>query len=157
MANFQTAIQVLFQHEGGLVTDPNDSGGTTNFGICQRWNPDLDIPNITQAEAETYYFTKWWKEYKLDQINDDDLACYMLDHGVNTGMAAVTCVVQRAIGAVVDGIMGPNTIALINARYFPGMLSVIQTGLWVHYQKIIEDHPGDAKFRDGWYTRCFEL
>jgi lysozyme family protein len=93
----------------------------------------------------------------LNQINDDDLATYMLDHGVNTGMNAMVVVVQAAVNTVADGQIGPHTIAAINSTYQPSMLPTIMNGLWAHYQKILVAHPEDEKFRNGWHNRCFSL
>jgi lysozyme family protein len=157
MSNFETAIEILLQHEGGFVNDPNDAGGATNFGITQRDNPTLDIPNLTRDDAIAYYKANWWLKYGLDKINDDDLACYVLDHGVNTGMNAIVVVVQQTVNTIVDGQIGPHTIAAINSNYNPMMMSDIQNGLWQHYLKVLAAHPEYEKFRNGWHNRCFSL
>jgi len=49
--NFNLAIPVILQHEGGYVNDPNDAGGATKYGISQRTYPNLDIANLTVAQA----------------------------------------------------------------------------------------------------------
>jgi lysozyme family protein len=155
MANFNLAIPILLQHEGGYSNDPSDSGGETNFGICKRDYPNVDIANLTVEQATAIYKTDWWDKYGFDGINDDDLATYYFDHAVNTGIHAVTVVVQQVVGAVVDGQIGPHTIAIINQNYTPSMLITIQDTLWQHYLKILALHPEDEKYRDGWHNRCY--
>ncbi len=155
MANFDVAIAVLLAHEGGYEDTPGDAGGPTNFGICQRDNPTLDIPNLTQADATAYYQTNWWLKYSLDQVNDDDLATYWLDHGVNVGMYSITRIIQGLVGATPDGQPGPNTMAAVNANYNPSMMQSIQDQLWSHYLAILAVHPEDEVFKAGWYSRCY--
>ena len=40
---FNEIIEVVLEHEGGYVNDPDDAGGETNFGIAKRWYPNVDI------------------------------------------------------------------------------------------------------------------
>lgn len=157
MANFDTAVEILLTHEGGFVNDPNDPGGATNFGITKRNNPTLDIPNLTKDDAIEYYRTNWWLKYDLDKINDDDLASYILDHGVNTGMSAIIKVVQLAVQTTNDGQIGPQTINAINTKYNSSMMQIIQNGLWQHYLNIMAANPAMEKYRNGWRNRCFSI
>ena len=53
-------IADLIVREGGLVSDPDDRGGMTKFGISQRAHPELDIPNLTKEEAKQVYFEDYW-------------------------------------------------------------------------------------------------
>jgi lysozyme family protein len=52
MSNFDLAVEFVLRHEGGLVHNPHDPGGTTNFGISQRAYPEVDIGNLTRDEAK---------------------------------------------------------------------------------------------------------
>jgi lysozyme family protein len=155
MANFNSAIGVVLQHEGGYVNDPHDAGGETNFGICKRDYPNVDIANLTVGQATDIYKTDWWDKYNFQSITDDELATYYFDHAVNAGIHAVTVAVQRVVGAVVDGQIGPHTIATINKNYVPSMLPTLKDTLWQHYLKILAVHPEDEKFRNGWHNRVY--
>ena len=155
MANFDSAIVILLQHEGGYTNTPGDAGGPTNFGICQRDNPNLDIINLTRDQAVDYYRANWWDKYGFGNINDDDLATYFFDHAVNVGISSITKVIQRIVGTIADGALGPNTIAMINQNYTSDMMKQVQDGLWSHYEAILAVHPEDAKFKNGWYSRCY--
>lgn len=157
MASFDKAIIIVLTHEGGYVNDPSDSGGETNFGICKRDNPQLDIRHLTKDTATAWYKTNWWDKYGFQRINDDELASYMFDHAVNVGMTSMTKCVQQVIGVTVDGQIGPQTIGAINSMYMPSMLITIQDALWRHYVKILAVHPEDEKFRKGWHSRCYSI
>ena len=43
LTKFDDIIEVVLEHEGGYVNDPDDPGGETNFGIAKRSHPDVDI------------------------------------------------------------------------------------------------------------------
>ena len=55
MAAYGAGIAGLIQREGGLVNDPDDAGGLTNFGISQRSYPNLDIASLTKDDAARIY------------------------------------------------------------------------------------------------------
>ena len=48
LTTFNNIIEVVLQHEGGYVNDPNDLGGETKYGITKRFYPDVDIKNLTK-------------------------------------------------------------------------------------------------------------
>lgn len=44
----------------GYVSDPDDPGGETKFGIAAVYNPAVDIKKLTLADAVGIYKTKYW-------------------------------------------------------------------------------------------------
>ena len=48
LTKFDDIIEVVLEHEGGYVNDPDDPGGETNFGVAKRSHPDVDIANLTK-------------------------------------------------------------------------------------------------------------
>ena len=54
--SFQDHIVDVLEHEGGFVDDPDDKGGMTKYGISKRSYPDVDIENLTKAEAVQIYY-----------------------------------------------------------------------------------------------------
>ena len=63
---WKTAINHTLELEGGYVNDPNDSGGQTKYGISKKAYPDLDIPNLTIAQAMEIYRKDYWDRCKCD-------------------------------------------------------------------------------------------
>jgi lysozyme family protein len=81
----------------------------TNMGIAANTYPNLDIKNLTKAEALLLYKARYW-----DGINGEalpfgvDLATY--DYGVNSGPSRGVKALQSAVGASPDGRAGADTI-----------------------------------------------
>ena len=120
--NFDQAFDILVnpQHEGGYVNDPKDPGGETKYGISKRAYPSEDIANLTLERAKTIYARDYWGPAGCDGL-PDCIKYQMFDIAVNTSApghptTAIKCL-QRAIGADVDGVMGPNT--LMRAQSLP--------------------------------------
>jgi lysozyme family protein len=84
MAFYAPAIALVLAHEGGLVDNPNDPGGLTNWGISQRVYPHLDIKALTKDEATAIYLKDYWTRTMAD-LSDQRLANCALDCAVNQG------------------------------------------------------------------------
>ena len=114
---FEEIIEVVLEHEGGYVNDPHDAGGETNFGIAKKFNPDVDIKNLTKEGAKEIYYEKYWKPSKANQV-PDRLKHIYFDMVVNFGQGGAVKVLQRAAVAKghnisIDGGIGPATIKAI--------------------------------------------
>jgi hypothetical protein len=46
---------------GAAVVDNGDGGGTTKFGITQRWNPNVDVRNLTYEGAARIARSRYWQ------------------------------------------------------------------------------------------------
>ena len=62
--SFEDIIEEVLKHEGGYVNDPDDAGGETNFGIAKKFNPDVDIKNLTKEGAKKIYYDKFYQQTK---------------------------------------------------------------------------------------------
>lgn len=109
--NFDDAFTRLVdpEHEGGYVNDPNDPGGATKYGLSQRAYPGEDIANMTLDRAKTIYLRDYWGPAGCDAL-PDLLKYEMFDLAVNTGRVTAIRLLQQAMGATVDGILGPKTL-----------------------------------------------
>ena len=58
--SFNKAFILTVGLEGNYSNDKNDPGGETRFGICKKYNPDVDIENLTLAQAKEIYLNKYW-------------------------------------------------------------------------------------------------
>lgn len=85
MADFEIAVELVLNHEGGYTPGlPDDPGGETNFGISKRAFPDLDIKNLTEQQAKDIYKQQYWS---FDEITDQSVANCLLDCAVNQGLS----------------------------------------------------------------------
>lgn len=88
MADFDLAVELVLKHEGGLVDNPQDPGGLTNFGISLRSYPQLGedgIRKLTADDAKAIYLRDFWKPWMMG-APDQRLANVLLDSAVNQGM-----------------------------------------------------------------------
>lgn len=110
---FEQAFQRLIGHEGGYVNHPSDPGGETNFGITKRSYPAEDIRGMTLARAKAIYLRDYWNAAGCGYV--PEVARFdLFDMAVNSGVKPAIMAMQRAIGADADGVIGPNTLMLLD-------------------------------------------
>ena len=108
------AFEFVVGAEGGYVNDPHDPGGETKYGISKRSYPDVDIANLTEADARNIYWRDYWKPMHCDLFSYPKALC-LFDCAVNQGKRNAAKFAQRAVCVTDDGIIGPRTISAITA------------------------------------------
>lgn len=68
---FEKTMITTFRAEGGCGNHPNDSGGYTCYGISQNNNPEVDVRNITRADAERIGHDKYYTRYGIEKLPDN--------------------------------------------------------------------------------------
>lgn len=106
---FEYAIEIILKHEGCIVNDPHDPGGLTNFGIAQKFYPEVDIKNLTKEEACVIYKRDYWDKCCCEDI-PDALRLAVFDCAVNQGVSIAIMMLQSSIGVKPDGHIGPMTL-----------------------------------------------
>jgi len=160
MADFQQAIEYVLGNEGGYCNDPDDPGGETNFGICKRDHPDLDIRNMTKQQADAIYRAQYWC---YDGIKSQELATKLLDWAVNlegTGKRGEAIrALQQAINQIVnatvpeDGAYGPLTEHAANRFDQEWILRAMTNNIQQYRAAKIAANPRLKKFDAGWRRR----
>ena len=124
MKPFAQAMKWLAEYEGGYADRPlsHDPGGPTNRGITQRtyssWlkangRPDKKVINLTEHEYDSIYSTNYWRPlYTLEKM--PALRMCVFDAAVHSGPNRAIKLLQRAVGAKVDGIIGVETLSKAN-------------------------------------------
>jgi lysozyme family protein len=158
---FHDAIDILLGsdpvkgegEEGGYGNDPDDAGGETNFGLDKRSHPELDLKNITKAQAIAVYWQHYWLPYAPDHFADEDTK-KLFDVAVNTGFRQANKFLQRAVGADDDGVIGPETIrAVVAANPHTIHLSISHQQA-AFYEALAAARPSQEKFLRGWLKRA---
>lgn len=124
-AMFETTFERIIGNEGKFQDDSKDRGNWTSgiigqgqlkgtkYGIAAMTYPSLDIKNLTLDDAKKIYYNQWWIPLKMNQF-PKALQYQMIDASINHGMHETSKMLQRAIGANPDGILGPVSISTLN-------------------------------------------
>lgn len=146
---------MILKNEGGYVNDPNDPGGETNFGICKRSYPNVDIKNLTKDGAKAIYKKDYWDKVNGDQINDQNLATSVFDFAVNAGVGTAIKQVQKMLNVTADGVLGPKTMAALNAS--SGLSKSFAKSRVRYYIDIVKSKPTQIEFLTSWMNRTIDL
>jgi lysozyme family protein len=114
--SFESAIKEVLKWEGGesITDDPRDPGGLTKYGISQRAFPSLNIRDLTEQQALGIYREHYWNRVRGDDLPEGVDLC-VLDCAVNQGVSKAVKLLQRAVGASPDGVLGPSTMNSLRA------------------------------------------
>jgi len=122
---FKIAFDRVFHNEGGFQNDPNDRGNWTSgaigegelkgtkYGISAMSYPNIDIENMTFEDAQEIYRVDWWQRLRMDSF-PTVLQYQIFDAAINHGMRNAIIILQRAIGANADGVIGPRTRLMVS-------------------------------------------
>jgi lysozyme family protein len=156
-------IDDVLRREGTFVNDAADLGGPTMRGITAttlaRWRQApvtlADIQALTEAEARDIYRHLYVEAPGFaEAIPNERLLALVVDFGVLSGPVVATKALQRAIGVLDDGVLGPKTRRVLAAQ--AGSLDVYNRLLAErigHHVRIVLLNPSQRRFLDGWLTR----
>lgn len=132
----QALITGILKREGwDTYTDhPADRGGPTKWGITldslRAWRGDptlgaADVQALTEAQASSYYEHVHIIAPGFDRVVDEHLRELLIDAGVNHGPRHPIKWAQWAAEVKQDGVLGPISLAAINAA------APLELFLWV--------------------------
>lgn len=151
--DFDLSFMALLSHEGGLSMDAEDrgnwTGGTigegelrgTKYGISAAAYPGEDIAGLTLERVRLLYKRDYWGPAGCDLV-PDAIKFDLFDAAVNSGVHGAVRMLQRSVGVVADGVLGPKTLQAISTmdpakallRFNAGRL-LVYTGdrAWAEY------------------------
>lgn len=156
MNTFDTVMDFVFRWEGGYVSNPNDPGGETNFGISKRAHPTVDIKNLTKEGAKEIYKRDYWKPIKGYALQPM-VACVVMDYAVHSGCSRAVKALQGLVGTAADGKMGPKTL---DAVYKQSDTELARAYVMMRSDflcDIVRRKPDQAVFLKGWMRRTHDL
>lgn len=127
---FDKALAHVLEMEGGFSDDPHDPGGPTNKGITlsvyARWIGEKmelgsrsrlvsQLKRIPDAMVREIYETRYWIPAGCERMHPA-IALLHFDAAVNHGVGTAVRILQEAVGADVDGEIGPQTRARAAAK-----------------------------------------
>lgn len=145
----------LAKGDTGYSNKPYDPGKATNYGITQaaydsyRRSGDLPtrpVRQIEYTEVLAIYERDYWHYSTSDQFADSRprLALVNFDWGVNGGVGRARRYLQSVVGATIDGIVGPKTLAAIAAADESAAISRYLILRAAHYHLRADDAQADA-------------
>jgi len=152
----RTAIAQLLSVEGGYVNDPDDKGLETKYGITKRWYQTIDIPNLTILDAAEIYYKDYWLKNHCSKL-PPHLSIIHFDCSVNQGNYFARKTLQRALGVVVDGLIGEKTIksAFSNPHQIEDKAIEYTRLRCKRYANLAQKDVSQIKFIKGWIERAF--
>ena len=140
MDKFTVAMTFISLHEwgnredGAYTNNPADPGGETKYGISKRQYPQLDIRNLTLADAMGLYHRDYWTPAGAASM-DFPIGMTMFDTTVNMGVGAAK-----------------NWLTQSKMDYH----QFIELR-WQKYQRIVAANPKEKVFLAGWQNRLNDL
>ena len=140
----------------GYVDDPLDRGGETKFGVAANANPDLDISDLTWAQAKAVYYDRYWVAGGCEQLNSR-VAVLHFDGCVNHGVVRAKKFLQTSIGVKADGIIGRVTLQALAGEDPIEICNRVCDLREKFYRDIVANKPNQARFLNGWLRRINEM
>jgi len=163
MAEFEPAVKIILQHEGGFVDHPSDPGGATNRGITfqlfKQYATSLQLSKtvealkgLTEDQAKFIYREHFWDKMQGNRFLNQQVANLVFDGFVNMGANGIKTF-QRAIGAVADGVVGSGTLIAINSAAPSIAFDQIKEQRIKFYNDLVVRKPKLQVFLKGWLNR----
>ena len=148
--NFDQAFDKLMTSEGGYSNHAADPGGETMYGItvgvarAQGYHGDMQ--RLPLDFAKEIYKRSYWAPCRCDEL-PAAVRFDVFDAAVNSGGAQAARWLQRAVGVPADGVIGPQTLAAVNACPY------VTSKFNGQRLKFMTDLPNWPQFGKGWARR----
>ena len=158
--NFDASFARVIKSEGGYVNDPLDKGGETNLGVTiAAWGTYLnraiqpgEMKLLIPQKVKPFYKQMYWDLVKCDDLPVGvDYAVF--DFSVNAGVSRAAKFLQRAVGAVDDGVIGSGTLGRVAKTDPAVLLKNFADQKQRFYNGLATTNPSQQKFLKGWLAR----
>jgi len=117
-------------------------------------NAALEAIEPLQSLADSYYKANFWDVNRLDEIRSQGAANHIYDHGVNRGTGTAAILLQKVLGVMADGDIGPVTIAAANRLGDGELEALYRKARVVDYSRLVKNNPQLAQYKNTWLARC---
>jgi len=154
--NFDQSLKLVLKSEGGYVNNPKDPGGETMMGVTKNaWSTwlkrpiaDGEMAKLTVADITPFYKALYWDKSYCNQL-PTGIDYMVFDASVNMGVGQSIKLFQKSLGGVPDGIIGPNTMKLINEMNVKTMIDKYSAQKEMFYRSL----GTFPTFGKGWLAR----
>lgn len=165
MASFDNAVSLVLEHERGFSNHPLDAGGPTNWGITlatysaylKRTATLPEMIGMPIEAARQIYRVSYWGVIQGEGIRSDALASNYMDMAVLRGVVAATKTMQTVLGVTSDGLVGPKTMAAINAKPPSDLIIAYYIASQAALANLVVVKPANLVFLNGWLKRVADM
>ena len=117
---FKRCLELVLKSEGGYINHKDDPGGRTNLGVTQAvWEEwvghpvsENDMKALTADKVAPMYEMKYWRTSYCEKL-PVGVSLLVFSMAVNSGSGRAVKLLQRCLGLLEDGVIGPKTMAKI--------------------------------------------
>lgn len=164
---FDKAYPFVFGEEKGFVNNPSDHGGATKDGVTQAvyseyrkktHQPPLSVKYMKDEERYAIY-KGFWIDSRADLIDEfyQDLATVHFDTAFNAGTHQAALFLQRAVHTIVDGYIGPKTLAACKSLPESNIINDYLQQRIDFYRFLARRDPTQQQFLKTWLGRVKRL
>jgi lysozyme family protein len=158
--NFDRSLKLVLKSEGGYVNNPKDPGGETMMGVTKAaWSTYLKRPiedgemaKLAVADITPFYKALYWDKSKCPDL-PTGIDYMAFDGSVNMGVGQSIRLLQKSLGCVPDGVIGPNTMKLINETDVSNMIDKYSAQKELFYRSLALF----SEFGKGWLARVAQV
>jgi lysozyme family protein len=158
--NYEYSLAQVLKSEGGYVNNPKDPGGETNMGVTKAaWSTWLkrtilpgEMAQLTHADIIPFYKALYWDKSYCNQL-PTGIDYMVFDASVNMGVGQSIRLLQRSLGCVPDGVIGPNTMKAINDADVKTLIDKFSAQKEMFYKSLATF----SVFGKGWLRRVAEV
>lgn len=159
--NYTRCKKFIKRWEGGFVNHPKDPGGATNSGITistfrQYFGSDKtvqDLKDMTEDQWDTIFWRGYYSKMRANEIKNPSIALLCVDMCWGSGPITAIRKIQRCLGTTPDGIVGPKTLGLLNAKEEEEVFNRLWKMREEWFKDIVRSRPSSAVFLKGWLNR----
>lgn len=134
---------------------PQPPYGTRAYSLwVKTLNAALAANAELQAMVASYYKANFWDVNNLGLISSQLVANKVYDAGVNRGTGTAAILLQKVLGLMTDGQIGPVTIKAANAVDGNELAEKYRQARIADYERLIKINPKLAQYKASWLGRC---
>ena len=161
ITNWQQSLALVLKSEDGFSNNPADNGnwlpdgrkGCTMLGITQttweswvgRQSDEKEMRGLTPEKVAPLYKRKYWDACRCDDL-PSSVDYLVFDFAVNAGVGRSVKTLQSAVGATMDGVIGPLTLAAV--KNTPDLIDKFSQAKIEFYKSL-----NNPTFEKGWLNR----
>lgn len=154
--NFEYCLLTMLRSEGGYSNHSRDPGGMTNLGVTKAVYDEFNgtdadeekMRSLTEKDVRPIYHQNYWSKCKCDDL-PTGVDLMVFDIAVNSGPGRAGKILQRVVGATVDGGIGPQTLGMVEKMEAQDIIRAMQLEREDFYRSL----PTFDAFGKGWLNR----